>query len=254
MTKENSQKIKNEPSCKFCSKKFRSPFEVKRHEMIHTGERPFSCQYCDKRFIQKSQLLGHEKIHSRKEIFPCQSCNKEFFNKSDSKKHELQNCPKKPNQTNISNIHKELLENIQDESKTMEPKINHEKNLLKMVVEENSEYFVNKKSAQLRKSDCQYCHKLFESQSGKSRHKMIHTGRNPFSCKTCDKSLHQKVIGQEKLETCNEMISPLECEKMFWFGNEAKKRKTNHLVPGEASAKEASIGEDFAMQSQVIGK
>ena len=39
--------------------------------------------------------------------------------------------------------------------------------------------------------------------------------------------------------------------KIFWFGNEAKKRKTNHLVPGEPSAKEASIEEEFAMPQSI---
>ncbi|CAG7818043.1 unnamed protein product [Allacma fusca] len=49
--------------CLYCpfSKNFR--YEVKRHERIHTGEKPYSCNYCDYTSSTSSALTVHRKRH-----------------------------------------------------------------------------------------------------------------------------------------------------------------------------------------------
>ena len=34
-------------------------FKMRRHIMVHTGEKPISCPYCDYRCIQTSDLKKH---------------------------------------------------------------------------------------------------------------------------------------------------------------------------------------------------
>ena len=46
-------------ACSMCPKFFRKPSELRRHEMIHTGEKPFQCTMCDYASNRKANLQSH---------------------------------------------------------------------------------------------------------------------------------------------------------------------------------------------------
>lgn len=77
------------PRCKFCSREFNTSWNCKRHELIHTGVKPFTCKFCSKSFNQRINLAGHERLHTGLKPYPCQFCGILFSRKSGARSHEL---------------------------------------------------------------------------------------------------------------------------------------------------------------------
>uniref|UniRef100_A0A3Q3ETG4 Zinc finger and BTB domain containing 14 n=1 Tax=Kryptolebias marmoratus TaxID=37003 RepID=A0A3Q3ETG4_KRYMA len=63
-------------ACEICSKAFTTHAHLKEHLKIHTGFKPYRCDVCGKSFIRAPDLKKHERVHSNERPFACQMCDK----------------------------------------------------------------------------------------------------------------------------------------------------------------------------------
>ena len=78
----------------------------RQHELVHTGEKPYSCTYCEKRFTQSHSLKSHERNHKGEKPFDCMHCDKKFSQSQYAKKHELTHLKDKTNAKQPDKNHK----------------------------------------------------------------------------------------------------------------------------------------------------
>lgn len=64
--------------CDLCDKKFAFANQLKQHETVHTGEKPFQCDICSKMFRRLFSYKEHMAIHEGEGRYECGICGKVF--------------------------------------------------------------------------------------------------------------------------------------------------------------------------------
>lgn len=113
--------------CKVCDKTFTMIQYLKRHEIMHSNQKPFKCNYCDKAFKLRAHLTNHMrgnthtddqkriyrkalglserkqmKTDTTKTVHKCTICNREFRQKRYLDTHLI----------NVHIVHTAMLRNI----------------------------------------------------------------------------------------------------------------------------------------------
>ncbi|XP_062978566.1 zinc finger protein 777-like isoform X2 [Elgaria multicarinata webbii] len=89
---------KDRLACRFCPRRFGRSDHLLRHQMSHTGARPYQCPACEKSFTDKSKLTNHYRTHTGERPFRCSACGKRFIRRHHLVKHQRTHTRERPHQ------------------------------------------------------------------------------------------------------------------------------------------------------------
>ncbi|CAM1308529.1 Uncharacterised protein g4886 [Pycnogonum litorale] len=132
---------------------------MKRHNLKHTGEKPFLCSYCDKSFGRQDKLKQHIRIHTNDKPYKCDQCQYTCSEKNSLTLHRRTHTGEKPFQCQICSY----------SARTSTHLIVHIR--------------THTGDAPYK---CNVCDAKFKVISDVKRHKSIHYNVKSFECNLCD--------------------------------------------------------------------
>ena len=79
-----------------CDKAFTYFSDLKVHNQVHSGDKPYHCTIYDKSFSHSSSLNPHQMTHFEEKLFPCTFCDKSFSKLSHLQSHLIIHTGKTP--------------------------------------------------------------------------------------------------------------------------------------------------------------
>ncbi|WP_185643742.1 C2H2-type zinc finger protein, partial [Burkholderia cenocepacia] len=161
----------NELICRFCSKKYKTPYGLHQHEWNHhgaplpeksaltrTSEKKHVCDFCQKQFSTGGDLKKHRRTHTGEKPYDCEFCPKRFADKSNLNKHIRIHTDEKPYGCDFCAEQFAAIDHLKRHMPT---------------------------HTGIKSHICDFCQKQFVSGGDLKQHMRTHTGEKPFVCGVC---------------------------------------------------------------------
>ncbi|XP_071445635.1 zinc finger protein 492-like [Hetaerina americana] len=183
--------------CAICLRSFPLKNKLKRHLLMHTGERPHKCEICLKGFHHKQHLEGHMLTHTGERPHKCPVCPKAFTYKQSLKGHMYIHSGEKPYECEVCGKAFKWKRQLKEHRLTHKWEKRHK---------------------------CEVCSRAFTRKANLKRHALIHTGERPYKCEICLKGFHHKqhLEGHMSTHTGEKPYKCEVCQKAFTFKQSLK--------------------------------
>ena len=242
--KEREQQRAVARTCSVCGKEFRSVWHKTRHELIHTGVKPYQCTYCDRSFSRLTNKNKHEELHQGKASpsLQCCFCSKMFKEQADLLNHEQnhrdgEDDPNdKPEDTDRNKDHRFKCSICDKAFSKNWHRIRHEKS-----------------HTDERPYRCSYCDKAFSRDSHRIRHENLHTGKITYQCRYCGQMFkHESLLyNHEKMHSPDEAYECSYCDKKFAWKSVLVIHERSHT--GEKPFQCMICGKGFTTRAVMVG-
>ncbi|XP_033943622.1 zinc finger protein 184-like [Pseudochaenichthys georgianus] len=200
-------KEKMEYHCTVCSKEFPHAYKLERHELIHTGEKPYCCSICGRGFNQKGNLKTHHKVHLGlkgssdldEEVNPIASELSEHLKSlpGESRIRSSLRCLDCGTECESHSALKAHHVTSHTETAGEPDAVNHSPSPLLFCRRCGVQFSEKEKLEEHMKThikakpySCPDCGKKFINESYIQIHQRIHTGEKPFLCSDCGRGFH----------------------------------------------------------------